>query len=452
MVDGGRLKEAPRPSLRELPRLAWSQQDPVKTTREAWRRFGDVFYLPGRGGGIFFIHPDHVQRILLDRQAFYLKQTREYEKLRLILGDGLLTSDGEAWRRQRQMIQPIFHHENVCRFAGLITRATEEMLDRWEERRSSGFPLDLSVEMGQLTLTIIGQAMFSADLGQEETSRVCRSILETNRHLRSDITRLFELPHWVPTPRNWRFRASRRIFHALIGRMIQDRLRNGQEGREDLLSLLLVARDPETGQPLDSKQVEDEINTFYAAGHETTANALTWTWYLLSQHPPVLDLLRQELEFLGGRPPTLKDLPRLSYTRQVIQESLRLYPPVWLLPRLATQEDSIGGYRVPAGAKVCVSLYCTHRHPRFWEQPEIFDPTRFDPDRQGSRHPFAYFPFSGGPRSCVGRDLALLETTLILATTAQRYRLQRVPTHPVRTEALITLRPRYGMKMTVHRH
>ncbi len=258
-------------------------------------------------------------------------------------------------------------------------------------------------------------------------------------------------PLWIPTPRNLAFKRARAELDRVVYDIIASRRRR-HAPKGDLLDMLLAAREQGSGEGMTDRQLRDEVMTLLLAGHETTATTLTWTWYLLSKHPGAARKLRAELDVvLGGRLPGVGDLPALEYTQRVVRESMRLYPPVWVISRTAIEEDEIGGYTIPAGSILLLSQYAMHRHPDFWENPEGFDPDRFSPERSEGRHRYAYFPFGGGPRLCIGANLAMLETELILAILAQRYRLELLPGHPVEPEPLITLRPRYGMKMMLSR-
>jgi cytochrome P450 len=264
------------------------------------------------------------------------------------------------------------------------------------------------------------------------------------------ITNFVNFPMNIPTPRNRRLRNAIQVLDKIVYGFIEQR-RRGEGDRNDLLSRLMSARDPETGEAMDDRQLRDEVMTMFLAGHETTANALTWSWYLLSQHPASRERLEAELlGSLDGKSPGVEDLPKLPFTAMVLKESMRLYPPAWLIARSAAKDDVIGGARIEAGTFVFVCPYMTHRHPAFWEDPERFDPERFAPGKDAERPRFAYFPFGGGPRQCIGKDFALIEAELAIAAVAQRYRLELLPGHPVVAQPMITLRPKHGMQMRVH--
>jgi cytochrome P450 len=302
--------------------------------------------------------------------------------------------------------------------------------------------------MMRLTLTIVCQTLFSSDISTE-ADEVGQALTTVLKHTIDRMQSLFDLAEILPLPENRRFYEALRTLDQVVYGMIKERRRSGRD-TGDLLSMLVFARDEETGQSMSDKQLRDEVMTIFLAGHETTANALGWTWYLLSRHPEVTRRLEAELaEVLDGRTPTLDDLSKLNYTSMVIQEAMRLYPPAWIIGRNAVEADQIDGYDIPADSSIILSPYVTHRHPGFWDNPEGFDPERFSPQQTKDRPYFAYFPFGGGPRLCIGNNFALMEAKLVLATVAQRYRLELVPGHPVEPEPLVTLRPKYGLLMTL---
>jgi cytochrome P450 len=399
--------------------------------------------------GLLVNHPDYIRHVLQENHRLYSKRHFDYDVLRPVLGEGLLTSDGDFWLRQRRLIQPAFHRQRVAGFGALMVQEAQAMLQRWEPLYRAGQALDVAEEMMRLTLTVVGRALFSVDLSNQ-----AEAVGPAFSFINAEVAQLFR--SFLPTPLKFRLPRFQRALGELnrtVQVIIDQRrlqlARSGQAG-EDLLAMLIQARDEHSSEQMTDRQLRDEVITLLLAGHETTANALTWTWYLLSQHPQAAERLRQELAgVLAGRPPGIDDLPALPYSRMVVQEALRLYPPAWIISRKAEQDDVIGGYPIPAGTVVSLSPYVMHRHPEFWPSPEAFDPDRFDPVQAESRPAYAYFPFGGGPRLCIGRDFAMQEALLILAAMAQRFDLQLVPGHPVEPEALITLRPKYGMKMTL---
>ncbi len=448
-VLGGMQVKKAAPGPRGYPFvgiLLQMRRDPLGFLSEAARRYGDVVSLKmGPMQAYLLSHPDHIQHVLQDHHRNYRK-SRFVERVKPFLGEGLATSEGETWKRQRRLAQPAFHRQQIAALARVVTQTVEESLEQW--RMSTAAPIDMLRRMMMLTGDIILRTMFGAsgrDLG--------RSLLDdfdTVTHYCMD--RMLATVDWnavFPTPGRRRFRAAMGRLDQAVHEIITSRRRRDEE-RGDLLSMLLLARDGESGEQMTDRQLRDEVMTMFFAGHETTGLALTWSWYLLSQHPEAERRLHQELaEVLQGRPPTFDDLPRLTYTRMVIEESMRLYPPSWIISRAPICDDVIGGVRIPSGTTVFLSQYVTHRHPKLWDDPERFDPERFASDRVPDRPRFAYFPFSGGPRQCLGEQFAMMEAQLVLAGIAQACRLRLVPGHPIEAQPLLTLRPRGGLPMIV---
>ena len=419
--------------------------NPLHAVTADFARYGDVVkYRLFNLTAYLLAHPDHVSHVLHDNHSNYTKANFDYERLKQLLGEGLLTSEGPQWLRQRRLIQPLFHRQQIAQWAGMMSANAMEMLDGWKTFAAERRAFDVSAQMMMLTLRIVGEALLGIDISNE-AGQITRALSDAQDHFGH--FRLGTLLPFLPTAENRRFRAALQTLDRIVRKIIDDRRHQTLE-RNDLLAKLLAARDGETGLPLDDTQIRDEVITLILAGHETTANALSWTWYLLAKNPDAEARLHAELRtVLGGRTPTIDDLPNLPYTAMVIDEAMRLYPPAWIISRSPTNDDEIGGYRIPRGTVVMLSQYVTHRHPLFWADPERFDPERFSPERSLDRPRFAYFPFGGGPRLCIGSYFALTEAQLIVATVAQRYRLKLVADHPVELDALITLRPRYGIKV-----
>lgn len=413
------------------------------------RQYGDVVRMRFFLWPAYLVsHPDGVRHVLQENHRNYSKDMYAYLIFQPLLGRGLVTNEGESWLHQRRLMQPAFHRKRLDAFGTLMSGATTRMLDRWQDTASHDQLLDIAAEMSHLTLGIAGQALFNIDLSNE-THIVGHAVTEVNKLL-SDYMYVPFPPIGIPTPRNRRFQNTCRVLDQVVHNIITAR-RQQDTDTGDLLSMLLLARDAETGQGMSNQQVRDEVMTLLIAGHETVSAALTWTWYLLSQHPEVERRLHNELdEVLDGHIPTVDHLARLPYTRMVLEETLRLYPPAWIFGRKAIVSDEIGGYFIPANSMIVLSPYLTHRHPAFWQDPETFDPERFTPERSASRAHYAYFPFGGGPRMCIGSNFALMEAQLVLATIAQHYQLHLVPGHSVEPEALLSLRPRHGLPMTLH--
>jgi cytochrome P450 len=422
-------------------------RDPLGFLLET-RRYGEVVGMRFVFSPAYLIyHPEDVKHVLQENHFNYNKDLFTYHVLNPVVGSGLLTNDGDSWLHQRRLMQPAFHRKRLATYATLMEEATESMLAGWQVHENAAEPLDIAEEMMHLTLRIVGQALFSLDLSQE-TSTVGQAVTTLVKLLGDYVYAPFP-PISVPTSRNRHMQAAIHELNTVVSTVIRERHELDTD-TGDLLSMLLAARDEETGEGMNDQQARDEVMTLLLAGHETTANTLIWTWYLLSQHPEVENRLHSELAtVLGGNTPTVEQLPDLTYTWMVLQEALRLYPPAWILSRKALADDELGGYHIPQGSMVILSPYATHRHPDFWEQPEVFDPERFTPERVAARPHYAHFPFGGGPRLCIGSNFALMEAQLILATVSQRYQLRLMPDHPVVPEAKITLRPRYGMPMMV---
>lgn len=425
------------------------RKNPLEYLLQLRREYGDVVRIKAGPRVVHLVaHPDDILYVLGRNSNNYHKGT-QYEKLELLLGKGLLTSEDDFWRRQRQMMNPYFHSRQLAAFASMMVNTTTEMLDRWAKGIEAGKPFELTSEMMRLTLTIVGKALFSKDVS-DEASEVGRALPIVLKYAADRMSAFIVIPRAIPTPENRRFQEARETLDEIVYALIEERRQSGED-KGDLLSMLILARDEETGERMADKHIRDEVMTLFLAGHETTANALSWTFYLLSKHPYVERRLHAELaEVLGGRAPTLDDLEDLNYTRMVVEESMRLFPPAPTIGRTPLEDDEIGGYRIPADTDVLISQYVTHRHPEFWDNPEGFDPERHTEENAEGRPPFAFFPFGGGPRRCIGDNFAMMESRLVLATVAQKYRLQLVPGHPVVPEPTITLRPLHGLQMTLH--
>lgn len=386
-------------------------------------------------------HPDSVKYILQDNNRNFAKG---YDKAKPLLGEGLVTSEGDLWRRQRRLIQPAFHRQRLAELLPLMTGATAEMLTDWRARRGADEPMNLAREIMLLTQTIILRTMFSTDIGQraDEMADAFGSALE---YLNFAMMAPFPILQAIPTPANIRFRQAMRVIDAAVYGIIAERRDSGVK-RNDLLQMLIDARDEETGEGMSDKQMHDEVLTIFLAGHETTASLLGWTFYLVGQSPEVKGKLESELaQVLGGRVPSFDDLNQLTYTGQVLHEALRMYPPAWMFARTAIKDDEIGGYPVPAGSMMMLSPYVTHRLPQVWDEPDRFDPERFAPGRDAERPRYAFFPFGGGPRMCIGNNFALMEAPALLAMIMQNFDFKLAEGYPVKSQPAATLRPRPGL-------
>jgi cytochrome P450 len=427
------------------------RRSPLLALARIAQRYGAVFQYPVGFWTIYVVSdPAGVRHVLQENSRNYSKETFQYNLLGLVAGQGLLSSDGAFWLRQRRLMQPAFHRDRLTGLARLTTDATAAMLCRWDTVAARGEALDIDGAMMRLTLEIVGKALFSLDLAHDADA-LSRATLATLDHIAHRARSPLAFPPRVPTPRNRAFMTAIRTLDAAIFDLIARRRRD-PEMADDLLAMLMLARDAESGEGMSDRQLRDEIITFLIAGHETVASALVWTWYALSLHPAVERTLHEEVAAtLDDRPPTMDDLMRLPYTRMVVDETLRLYPPSWISTRRAIAVDTIGGYHIPAKALIVMSPYLTHRRTDDWPNPEGFDPERFSPETSAARHRFAYFPFGGGPHLCIGQSFALVEAQLIVAAIARRYRLALVPGQQIEVAPLVTLRPKEGMLMHIQR-
>jgi cytochrome P450 len=442
-------KHAPGPRyLTPFSMLSEFRRDRLKFYLDL-AKFGDVVRVRvGLTCYHFIAHPEYIKYVLQDNYQNYGRSSLML-MLKSALGEGLLTSDGDFWRRQRRLAQPAFHRQRIGHFATIMTECAQAMLERWEVTAKQERPVEVLAEMSRLTNLITARALFSTDVG-EDVAAMSEAQAGFLEYFNYRFEHFLAWPERVPTPRNLRFRRAMQTLDRVAYDIIAQR-RKDPHDRGDLLSMLMFARDEDTDESMSDRQVRDEVVTFMGAGSETTAVLLAWVWYLLSRHPEVDRKLRAELStVLAGRVPIASDVPQLPYSRMVIEETLRLYPPAWGMSRSVRADDEIAGYHIPANTIVTLSPYVAHRDPRWWVNPEGFDPERFAPEQSANRPRYAYFPFSGGPRQCIGNEFALMEATLVLATVAQRYRLHLVPGHPVEPYPIFTLRPRYGVMMTLH--
>jgi cytochrome P450 len=431
------------PALGLVPALIRGGADYL---REVSREYGDVAELkllwPMRL--VLLSHPDHVAHILQVNPANYPVK-RPSMHLEAMMGNGLTLSNGELWQRQHRIMQPAFQRHKTEATAASVSGEVSRMLQQWR-RRENGV-IDLAVEMERLSLNILLRTLFGSGIQQDEADRIVHSVEFVLRVAGRGM--FLEVPPFIPTPENRRVKRALQDLARVIDGLIRQRQSSPGEG-EDLLSRLLAARDSETNAGMSKRQLRDEVTAVLVAGYETTAVAMTWMFYAISQNPEVEAALHEEIDRMAETAPISPELPpKLEYLNLVIQESLRFYPPFWAMTRLAAAEDHIGGYRIRAKSLVVVSPYVTQRHPGFWPDPDRFDPLRFTPQRAAGRHRLAYFPFGAGPRICIGMRNAMQAMQTTLATVAQRYRLSLVPGHPVAVHTAMTIRPKYGMRMSL---
>jgi len=437
------------PLVGVLPQML---KNPLETLTGAARQYGGVVRLGGYRLGpqvVLISHPAGLKHILQEQYRNYGRGFNA-ASAGLLIGRGLPMNDGESWLQQRRLLQPVFQARHIAEFAPTMIGKTAVMLDAWQAPAAHGDTLDITAEISRLARDIIIKAMFGLDMVIDKAETVgIEHALRVALDYMSQLTVTPPLPLWVPTRRNRAFRRAIQTFDRPVYRIIGERRRSAFE-TNDLLGILLRACDPETGHGMSDQQLRDEVMTIFLAGHETTATALSWTCYLLSRHPDAEQRLHAEVdEVLGGRTPTVEDLHRLAYTRMVLSESLRFYPSGWLFSRSPLVDDEIDGVTIPRGTLVLYSPYVTHRLPTLWENPERFIPERFMPERIAGLPRYAYIPFGAGPRQCIGNHFALMEAQLILVMIAQRYRLLLAPGARVEPQPALTLRPRYGLPMTL---
>jgi cytochrome P450 len=408
-------------------------------------QYGDIFHFRLLSYHIYLIaQPDAIQEVLVTQRERFEKNALDKLILGKFLGKGLLTNDGEAHKQQRKLVQPAFHSKRIEAYAEVMVNYTLQMLDDWRD----GQVHDMDDEMMKLTMAIVSKTLFDAEVG-EAADKVGQAIHTLQEISNNEYKTAFSIPDWLPVERTRKRKAARDVLDSVVKAFIAERRATGED-RGDLLSMLLLSED-EDGQRMSDQQVRDEAVTLFAAGHETTSNALTWTWYLLSQNPDVEAKLHEEVDtVLVGKPPTLQDLRRLPYTQMVLKESMRIYPPAWILNgRTAIEQVEIGGYTLAKGEQAWISPYAMHHNPRYFADPERFDPQRFSEENEKNIPRYAYLPFGGGPRVCIGNSFAMMEAQLILATMAQRFSFALKPGHIVEPQPLITMSPKYGMPMVV---
>jgi cytochrome P450 len=419
-------------------------EDPLGFMTWCAREYGDVVALRfGPKPILLLSHPDFVEYVLVTGNRNF-KKDFTIRLYRPFLGNGLLTSEGDFWLRQRRLAQPAFQRQRIASYGDIMVAFTERMLAGWDD----GETRNLHADLMSLTLDIAAKTLFGIEM-TGEAHRVGDALADGLDAIDGRFSSLLFPPLWLPTPNNRRIRRARRTLDAILYRKIEEKRRAGDRG-DDLLSLLLQARDEGDGSGMTDLQLRDEAMTLLLAGHETTALALSWTWYLVALYPDVEEELEAELQaVLGGRPPTAADLPQLPFTEHVITEALRLFPPAYAQGREAVRDCTIGDYRIPRGTTIFFFQWILHRDPRYFDNPEEFRPRRWAGGLAQRLPKYAYFPFGGGPRMCIGNTFALMEAALVLATVAQRFRMLLVPDHPVTPWPSITLRPRHGIKVVL---
>ncbi|WP_437872441.1 cytochrome P450 [Sorangium sp. So ce363] len=445
-------KEATGPEpVSLLTVLRGHRVDPYERWTSIRREHGDVArYRYALSDSYFISSAEGVKRVLLDNASNYTKEHASFAMLRRLFGDGLFTSEGSFWRRQRRLAQPAFHRQRIAAMSKLMAAAAVEAAERWEAE-AAGARVSMVAEMAKITLKVVGDALFGAALSaRAAVVAEAWDVLSTQLTERHSKMRL--LPPILPTKYDRDFRRARRTMFGVVDEIIAQRRAQGRE-TDDLLSMFMHARDEDTGERMNDGQLRDEVVTMLLAGHETTAVALAWVWVLLDQHPSAAEKLHAELDrALAGRAPAAADVPDLPYTKGVIEEAMRLYPPAYIIPRHVREDDVVCGYRVHKGGSVVISPIVLHRHPVYWERPDDFLPERWaDAEAEKRRPRFAYIPFGGGPRQCIGNGFALMEAVLVLATLAQRFRPRLAEGYAPKPEFHILSLPAGGAPMTLDR-
>lgn len=398
---------------------------------------------------IYMIFTAELAQHVLQKNNKNYRKSKGYKTFRLLLGDGLLTSEGDFWMKQRRLAQPAFHRKKLAGFVNTMVNCTDDLLKKWEGFEQDK-PVNMAHEMMEIALQVVTQCLFSASV-EIDTHKIDEAMSIGMTYVTDIIRKPLPIPLSIPTPKNQRFKEQKQSLDDLLLDIIKQR-RNATEEYDDLLTMLMGAADEDTNEQMTDKQLLDELVTIFLAGHETSANALTWLFMLLAQNPQYLPKLQAEIEtVLQGEKPTLESIRGLTYTKQVIQEAMRLYPPAWLIVRAAIEEEVVANYTIPKDKEVFIPVYAIHRSPKYWKNPSQFNPDNFSPEAIKARPKYAYIPFGGGPRFCIGSNFAMMEMQIIVAMILQKYTLTLSPTANIELEGLITLRPKHGMDMFLHK-
>ena len=429
------------PLVGSLPQLI---KNPFGYLKQAQETYGDIYNLNlGISKMLIVNHPRQMQYILVDNAQNYRKGGAMWDAIRAMLGNGLVVSEGSFWMRQRRMMNPQFHRQRLAALNDLMVSAIKEALDTWEES-ANGSEFNVAPAFSELTMKVITRTLFGTGLDQEEMDRVSKAMNYALTYIIQAIV-LNSLPSWMPAPGKKEYEQSIKQIDETVYRIIADSRKDKGESNH-FMAMLLDMVDDETGEGMTDEQLRDEVTTLFLAGYETTSIALSWAWDLLTHHPDVMDKLQAEVDAaLGDRLPTFADLMKLPYSRMIIQETLRIRPAAWQLPRTAVEDDEIDGYQIPAGTTITGLIYMCHFHPAEWDNPDVFDPERFRSEKSEKRHKFAYMPFGAGQRKCIGMDFALLEAQLALAMVAQRYKLTKATENMAEPQLSTTLRPKGGV-------
>lgn len=444
-------KTVPGPNLTMLSeRLPKDSSQTIDFYRWLKSTYGDYVRVHVTPGFTFYVlfDPKAVEHILQTHQKNYRKPNRFNDAFRLLGGNGILVNDGDSWIHQRRLMQPAFHRERLEQMSSDIASNVQTFLQEWD-KLPDGSVVDLPQEMARLTLRIVGKALFSRDLSGE-SDEIVSNLVRAFEHVSHKLNAPMTLPEWLPTKGNFDFQAARKELDKIVWRLIEEH--KSAKNQNDLLAMLINARDEETGKGMSEEQLRDEVITLLIAGHDTVGAALSWTFLLLAQNPDKRAILNNAVRaHLEGAPPTSTSVQEIPYCKYVLEEAMRLYPPAWGLPREARTDDVIEGFHIEKGHMIGLSQFMTHRDPRFWDEPESFVPERFEPAASASRSKFTYFPFGGGSRICIGMNFALLEATLAIAAISQRYNLDLASEHPVDIDFTFTLKPKPPLKFALRR-
>jgi cytochrome P450 len=448
-MTGAIRRVPPGPPRRAAPGILRKlRADRLGLMSEAVREYGDAVRVAiGPKTLYIFNHPDHAKHVLADNAANYHKGIG-YTEAKRALGDGLLTSEGALWKEQRRTIQPVFQHKRIAAQADVIIDEALGLVERLTAHRDTGRPVDVLTEVTALTLGVLGSTLLDTDLGEFDS--VEHSFEAVQDQAMFEMETLGLVPRWLPLKGQRAFRTARDHLQEVVGVLVERRKAQPSAAGDDVLTRLIASTAKETDKRVADRRMRDELVTLLLAGHETTASTVGWTLDHVSRHPEVRERLHEEaVAVYGDRRPEYADLTRLRYTNMVLQEAMRLNPPVWILPRRALADDEVGGYHVPAGAEVLICPYTLHRHPRYWPEPDRFDPGRFDPDVPADRPRYAHIPFGAGPRFCVGNHLGMMEATFIISTLLRDLRFETVPGFQVKPEPMMSLRLGGGLPLTV---
>lgn len=434
------------PLVGSLPKLL---KDPFQYVVKTREELGDIYWLNlGLSKVMILNNPRHAQHVLRDNARNYRKGGPMWDAVRTLIGNGLVVSEGDFWLRQRRMMQPHFHRRRLAGLTELMVAAIQEALDLWEEQIRSGEKFDLAAGFNKVTMKVIVRTLFGSGLSQQEMDDVGDAMSFVLDYIISAMV-TNNLPSWMPVPGRKKYQEKLAIIDQVVYRIISE-VRAGNEGDNHLLAMLINTVDAESGEGMTDEQMRNEVTTLFLAGYETTSIALTWAFDYLNQNPEMLEKLHAEVnEVLDGRTPEFEDIPNLTYTRMIFEETMRLRPPAFWIPRIVEEDDEIDGYHIPAGTNVVSLTYMNHRHPDHWDNPEVFDPERFSKEKSAGRHQFAFVPFGAGQRKCIGMDFAMMEGPLVMAMVAQRFQVKTISDQPAKPTLTTTLRPKGGLPVNI---